>query len=319
MTHNHPVTRIDLQDPTRVAAVQAERGMFAQYDLDYRAHTIKIDEYGLCLRVLECGQGEPLVMVPGGAGDAVFFAPLIAQLSGYRVIAINRPGGGMSDGIDHRQLDLRDLAIRTIETVVAAFELDSVAMLANSMGGLWAFWYALAHPERVSRMVQIGCPALLLGTSAPFFMRLLAVPGLNALIARAMQPSDLASAADGLKSQGSYPEDIARIPPAGSEAVYRFFNLPTYRDSWKTLVSAVLTPLGPRPKYVLDEALLRQVDLPVQFIWGDNDPFGSLDVARQAAEMLPEAQLHQLRAGHLPHIDQPEAVAPLVQQFLDQS
>ena len=48
------------------------------------------------------------------------------------------------------------------------------------MSGLWAFWYALDSPERVSKIVQMGCPGIIIHFGVPFFMRLLCVQGVNA-------------------------------------------------------------------------------------------------------------------------------------------
>lgn len=316
MTSQTIITRINHQDPRCISATEAEERLFARFDLDYRVHTINLTDPDLRLRVLEVGEGPPLLMVPGGTGDAVFLAPLMAELKGWRIIALNRPGGGMSDGIDHRQVDLQRLAVKTLETVADAFDVERVPVISNSMGGLWSFWYALANPDRVSRMVQMGCPALILDSSAPFFMRLLSVPGINSLIANAMQPQSIDKALEGLRMQGSSQEDIDRIPREGAEAAYHFFHLPTYKDAWKTLISGIATLGGARPQYQLRANALRQVKCPVQFVWGDKDPFGGLDVARKAVEIIPDARLHAMQAGHLPFLDKPEETGRVVREFL---
>ncbi len=318
MNNNSIITRIDHDNPNNVAALEAEQRLFAHYGLDYKVHFVEMDEPNLCLRVLDVGEGRPLLMVPGGTGDAVFFAPLMAELKGWRMIAVNRPGGGMSDGIDHRKVNVRRLAVNTLRTVADAFGLDRVPIVCNSMGGLWSFWYALDSPERVSKMAQMGCPALILNTSAPFFMRLLGVPGINRFVAPTMQPKSVDVALDGLRFQGSSQEDIDRIPKVGAEAVYHFFNLPTYLDSWKSLVSAVANLTGANPSYQLPADELRLVRQPVQFIWGENDPFGGLDVARQATRIIPSAALYEMCTGHLPFLDQPEETGRVIREFLSE-
>jgi pimeloyl-ACP methyl ester carboxylesterase len=255
-------------------------------------------------------------MVPGGSGDAWFFAALMAELTGHRMIVLNRPGGGMSDGIDHRQVDVRQLAVNTVRSVADAFELERVPIVCNSMGGLWSLWYALAHPERVSKMAHMGCPALILNTSAPFFMRLIGVPGINNLLAPTMQPKSIEQALDGLRHQGSSREDIDRMPQAATEAAYHFFHLPTYLDTWKTLIAAVATLQGANPRYQLGADELQQVQQPVQFVWGENDPFGDLDVAREVVKVTPNARLHEMSVGHLPFFDQPQATGQVINAFL---
>jgi len=316
MNNNPTVTRIDPNDPVSQAALDAERRYFTYYGLDYQSHIIRMDEPDLRLRVLEVGEGPPVLMVPGGAGDAFIFAPLMAQLTGWRMIAINRPGAGLSDGIDHRQVDLRQLAANTVRTVADAFDLKRVPIICNSMGGLWSFWYTLAYPDRVSSMVQMGCPALILNTSAPFFMRLVGVPGINRFIAPQMQPKSIETTLDGLRFQGSSQEDIDRMPRAAADAAYRMYQLPTYLETWKSLIGAVANVGGANPKYQLRADELEHIEQPVQFLWGENDVFGDLNVAHQATRTIPNAQLYEMNTGHLPFMDQPEACGPVIREFL---
>lgn len=316
MKEKYTITRIDHDDPLSKAALEAEERLFAHYDLDYKVRFVEMEEPDLRLRVLEVGSGRPVLMVPGGAGDAWPLAALMAELQGWRMIAINRPGSGLSDGVDHRQVDLRLLAANTIRAVADAFELERVPIVCNSMGGLWSTWFTLEYPERVSQMVQMGCPALVLDTSAPFFIRLIGVPGINRFIAPSMQPKNVDTAVDFLKFQGSSQEDIARLPREAAEAAYHFYQLPTYLDTWKTLISAVTTIAGGRAKYQLGADLLRRVQQPVQFVWGENDVFGDLGVARQVTQIMPNAELHEMETGHLPFLDQPEETGRVIREFL---
>jgi pimeloyl-ACP methyl ester carboxylesterase len=316
MNDNPTITRIDLDDPRSKNALNAEQRLFEHYSIDYKSHYIEMDELNLRLRVLEVGEGPAVLMVPGGAGDAFIFAPLMAQLTGWRLIAFNRPGSGLSDGVDHRQVDLRQLAASSLRSVADAFDLDHVPIICNSMGGLWSFWYTLAHPDRVSSMVQMGCPALILNTSAPFFMRLLGVPGINRFIAPNMQPKSIDTTLDGLRFQGSSQEDIDRMPRAAADAAYHMYQLPTYLDTWKSLVAVVATVRGANPRYQLRADELERIEQPLQFIWGEKDVFGDLDVAHQAARIIPNAQLHKMQTGHLPFLDQPQACGSLIREFL---
>jgi pimeloyl-ACP methyl ester carboxylesterase len=316
MENHRRITRINHDDPRSKAALEVEQRLFSHYGLDYKVHFVEIDEPNLRVRVLEVGEGKPLLMVPGGSGDAWFFAALMAELKGYRMIALSRPGGGMSDGIDHRDVDVRSLAVKTLSSVADAFEMDRMPIVCNSMGGLWSFWFSLDSPNRVSRMAQLGCPALILDTSAPLFMRLLGVPFIDSFVAPNMQPKSIDKALDGLRLQGSSQEDIDRMPSEAAEVAYHFFHLPTFLDTWKSLISAVTTLTGADPKYQLRADQLQQVQCPVQFVWGENDPFGGLDVARQAVQLIPNAVLHEMRTGHLPFMDQPKETGRVIAEFL---
>jgi len=137
-TRVHPI--LEQTDPRVKAAQEAEQRLFQHYGLDYETKYIELNEPKIRVRVLEVGSGPPVLMVPGGVGDAWIFLSLMAQLAGYRMIVVNRPGGGMSEGIDHRAVDARQLAVDTLASVLDHFGLERVPVIGNSMGGLWSFW-----------------------------------------------------------------------------------------------------------------------------------------------------------------------------------
>lgn len=307
---------LERTDPQVIAAQKAEQRLFDHYRLEARTHFVQLDKPRIQVRVLECGNGPPLLMVPGGVGDGWIWVSLMAKLEGWRLIVVNRPGGGMSDGIDHRTIDMRQLAVQTLSAVLDYFKLGHVPVICNSMGGLWSFWLALDRPERVSTMVQLGCPALILGTAAPFPMRLLSIPGLNQLLIKAMIPANRAKARAFPTFLGHPPEVGAGWSEAEAECSYQFPRLPTYKTAWLSLMEVVLSLSGAKPTYRLDADELKQVQSPVLFIWGDNDPFGSLETAHQAQEVVPKARLHSMPGGHLPWWDDVDRCARVIREYL---
>ncbi len=53
----------------------------------------------------------------------------------------------------------------------------------------------------------------------------------------------------------------------------------------------------------------------MQFLRGERDPFAGLDVARRAMELMPNARLHEMNAGHLPFLDDPTECSKIVKEF----
>src|SRR5258708_13162986 len=95
------------------------------------------------------------------------------------MIALDRPGCGLSDGFDYSSVDdIRGHAVTFLGAVLDALGLDRARIVANSMGGLWSLWLALDRPERVSSLPLLGCPALAAGTSAPAALRIISPPAL---------------------------------------------------------------------------------------------------------------------------------------------
>lgn len=311
-----PVLRIDREHPRVRAAAGAEQRLFAHYQLHPREHRIPCSALDLTLRAVECGEGAPLILIPGGGGELFQFIPTMPHLAGHRLIAVDLPGGGLSDTVDHRQVDMRTLAREALQSVLDAFELDAAPFLTNSRGAQWTFWFAQAYPERVARMVHTGCPALILGTSAPLPMRLLSVPGLNRVIFRLANPRWPDQVKSTLKMLGTSEQGLDALPAVFFETACAMFNLPNYRLAWLSFLESMLRLTGPNPRYVMNEEDLREIRQAVDLIWGRNDPFGNLDIAARVAEALPDATLREMDAGHVPPFDDPAECARLAREAL---
>lgn len=310
MTRSEPAPAF-VDDARSRAALTAEAALFREYGLEPQTRWIRLPSTGIRVRVTVCGEGEPILVLPGGSGDAFAYVPLMAELRDRRWIAINRPGGGLSEALDHRRVDLRDVAVELVDAVLDDLEVERATLVSNSMGGLWAFWYAIARPTRVVNLVELGCPALLLGTSAPAFLRLLALPGIGGLVARVMQPNTPEAAARGLQRSMGVPTSV-QLSRAFLETSVAMFALPTFRRTWQTLVAAVLGPGEAGARYPLGESALRGVEVPVLFIWGAQDPFGDPAVGRAACDLLPAGRLQVVGEGHLPHLENPGACAAAI-------
>lgn len=94
-----------------------------------------LPRHGIRVRVTETGEGDPVVIVPGNTGDGFPFIALLPYLLGRRVITINRPGGGLSEGMAHTRVDFHDFAVETLTTVFDALGLVRAPIIAHSMGG----------------------------------------------------------------------------------------------------------------------------------------------------------------------------------------
>jgi len=61
-------------DPKVINARNAEKALFNHYAIEAKEHYITLTEQQIKVRVLEIGDGEPLVIVPGNTGDAFVLA-----------------------------------------------------------------------------------------------------------------------------------------------------------------------------------------------------------------------------------------------------
>ena len=302
--------RVAIQS-AELAFREAERRYFERERLIVEERFVQLARPSLRARVLERGTGEPVLMLHGGGGVAAHWAPLIARLDGYRVIAPDRPGCGLTDAFDNRGVNLRDHAVAFIGGVMDALQVEHAHIVAGSMGGLWSLWFALAAPERVRSLALLGAPANVLGSSAPLGFRLLGVPWLNARML-ALEPPSTRQARTLFARMGHDPDTLA---PEFIELMARAEQLPAYPQHWLSLLENSWY-LG-RNRVRLGAGDLRRVKQPVQLIWGSRDPFGPPAIGEQMRAILPDARIVTLAAGHLPWVDEPERCAEIVRDFLE--
>lgn len=311
------IVRIEDSHPDVRAAANAEARLFRHYGLDYNVHHVRLNQPAVRVRVLELGEGPTVLMIPGGNGVTGEWVPLMAELRGYRLLAINLVGGGLSDAVDIRTIDYPSLTRNVISSVLARFDLPRVPIIAGSIGGLWALWFALSDPGRVVKMVQCGCPAFVLGTSAPLPMRLLSIPRLNEILfplAKPSAPEDVRTVFT--KLLGMDPEISENLPEVIPELFYHMFHLPTYRLATLSFLETVLTLTGSRRMFQLGAAELGAVSQETLFVWGKQDTFGAPTIGERVDAALSHSTIEFVSTGHVPYLEQPQICASLIQPFL---
>ncbi len=106
----------------------------------------------------EVGHGQPIIILHGGPDfDHTYLLPDMDRLSdSYRLIYYDQRGRGKS--ADHVQPEdvTMDSDVEDLEGLRAYFELESVAVLGHSWGGLLSMEYAIRHPDRVSHLILMN-------------------------------------------------------------------------------------------------------------------------------------------------------------------
>jgi len=297
-------------DPTQ-SLEDAEVRVFERYGLDIRSRFLRVGTPSLRVNVVEAGNGPAALLVGGGGAGGAAWAPLMAGLTGMRLIVVSRPGAGQSDPFDYRGVDLRQHAVTFLEAVMDGLDLDRASLVANSMGGLWSLWFALDRPNRVAALVELGCPALLPRSSAPLSMRLLSLGRLARFVPEfGGRPVTLEA------GTASAPR---RLPPEMIEYLRRVERLWTRSPTRISLIQSALRLRGPRRALQLRDDELAHVTQPVLFIWGDRDDHGPPAVGRRAVSIMPNAAIEVLPSGHVPWLENPDRCAQLVLEFFARS
>ena len=110
--------------------------------------------FGAKIHYLEAGSGPAVILLHGLGGDATNWAPTIGPLSQkYRVIVPDQIGFGKSDKplINYRVGTLVDF----LDGFYKELKLDRASLVGNSLGGWTVAAFAIAHPEKVDRLVLV--------------------------------------------------------------------------------------------------------------------------------------------------------------------
>lgn len=245
------------------------------------------------------GNHPPLVLLHGIGGNRHAFDAILPALCVDRPVAAwDMPGYGGSRLHDYDFPDLAAALARMLDGLGWA----RVDLLGHSMGGMVAQQFALAHPERVRRLV-------LAQTSAVF-----GKPGVSddawrrAFLEARLGPLDA----------GQTPADFAGelvealVHEANAEAVEAaratMASLPaeSYRQALTTLVT-----------FDLLEALPK-IDAPALCLAGEHDRTAPAKAMRSMAERMPRARFECLPGvGHLAYLESPAAFVRAVTEFLD--
>ena len=272
---------------------------------------IEVDGGGR-VHLLEQGAGAPVVLLHGAGNPAGFLLPLLRELHGVHAIAPDRPGVGLSDPIDFPEGRYRQTAVAWLDRLLDTLELDTTTLLGHSGGAMWAMWYALAHPDRIRRLVLLGPPAVP-KTRCRLPLRLAATPVAGRLLSRLAPPSPgsvlrfahhVAREKDTL---ARHPDLVDLLVAAGRDPI-------TDRVSTAEL-RAFVSPFGFRRRSRVGPDELRRLAMPTLLIWGEHDPLGGASVARAVADLIPHARLEVLPTGHGPWLGQPTRTAAAVLEF----
>lgn len=266
------------------------------------------------VRLLSHGSGPPLVLLHGVSLSAAAWAPLLPALSGWRVLAVDLPGHGLSDPDSYRSGQVRRRARELIDDIFDALGLDEVSVVGHSLGGMLALWYAAAGTKRISGLVAIGEPAVALpGVRVRMPLSVLTVRGLGLGVLRSPSPRPVYRR---LLAQGLGRAEVAAAPDSLIDALRLSARRPGNARTVSSLMHAIDHFRRPRPESVLTTPELRTIAVPTMFIWGADAPYLTADHARRSIDQIPNATLHEVPGGHGPWLVDSERSAELIQTHL---
>ena len=303
-------------DQATVRFELAERRLFAACGVKVASRRVRLADPPVAVRVLEAGEGPPLVLVHGSGMSASTWAPLIPYLGARRLIAFDLPGFGLSDAFDYRGRPLRAHAVAQLTSLLDALDLERVPIVGTSLGGMWALCLAVDAPDRVSALASLGVPAAALpGMHGDPAFTALSTPFLRQLVARIGSPN-VATTRRAMARGVIGPRGAERAPDGFFEVVHEGMRQPGFRTAMLSHMWLAMRFGRPRPENFLSDIELGQLRVPVLMIWGNEDPYGGPEIGQRACSRLPDAHLEVMPGRHAPFLDDPERCGAFIDELL---
>lgn len=295
---------------------EAERRLWEYAGVTPTERRVPLVRTGVTVRIQEVGSGAPTLFIHGGPNSGSTWAPLVGKLRGIRCWIVDRPGTGLSEPLPLAARTVPSFADGFVADVLDALEISSAHLVGLSFGGYIGLRSAAAHPDRVERMVEMGCPAFVPRMRTPPFMRFLLFPGARRLM-NMLPPNDRANRSIFRQIGHGASLDAGRVPQ-----VFLDWYLALQRDTdtmrnETAMIARLGSIRGFDPSLTLSPDLFRSVRAKTLFLWGEDDTFGRPETARALVALMPKADLELLpRGGHLPWLDDPDHAAKVAETFL---
>jgi pimeloyl-ACP methyl ester carboxylesterase len=248
---------------------------------------------GVTTTVLEGGQGLPLVLLHGGIeSGGVYWAPVISRLAeSHHVVVPDVPGLGES--APSARLDSEFFADWFAE-LFQVTTMHKPTVIAHSLLGSMDTRFAAEHSDLLGRLVIYAAPAI-----GRYRLPL----GLMVLAVRfSLRPTERNSERF---SRWAF-HDLDRARRRDPEWYGAWDDYVRERGTVPHIKSTMRRLIKTETKQIPDDEL-RNVTCPTDLLWGRHDRFVSLQLAESASAKFGWP-LHVVEgAGHVPHIEHPEA------------
>jgi 3-oxoadipate enol-lactonase len=249
------------------------------------------------LTAVRTGAGHDLVILHSLLADRSAFDPVLPALAEkHRVTLINLPG---FDGSQPAMLALMDAYVATIEDGFDEFGIANDAVLmGNGFGGTVALAFALAHSNRIGKLVLSDAAACFPPEGRAAF----------AVMAQKVADGGLGAVAEIAAKRVHSPDYLAAHPEAIEQRKQVLLGIDPrgFQAACRILQETDLTPL------------LHHLRVPTLVVCGELDQATPPALNKVIANKVPAARYVELPGcGHCPPLEQPEAFLAAIKNFVE--
>jgi pimeloyl-ACP methyl ester carboxylesterase len=230
----------------------------------------------------------PVILIHGAGGSQLSWPPQIRRLNGQRVLTVDLPGHGKSEGAGRQEISEYALDILAF---MKALKLRGAVVVGHSMGSAIALTLAVQYPKQVLGLGLLGSGAKL--RVAPAILDLTANTGTFSNAVELVINHSFSEQADSQLKKLSIKQMLETRTPVlhGDFLACNAFN-------------------------ILNE--LPRIQTRTLILCGEKDAMTPPKFSEALRDGIPGAQLEIVpEAGHMLMLEQPEAVAKSLEQFLN--
>ncbi|MGD8406214.1 MAG: alpha/beta hydrolase [Anaerolineales bacterium] len=232
----------------------------------------------------------PVLLLHGAGGSHLSWPPQIRRLTGQRIFALDLPGHGKSDGVGMQDID--EYA-KSVYEFMKSVHLSNVVVVGISMGSAIAMSLALTYRKRV---IGLG----LIGSGAKLRVAASTLEG-------AANSSTFLPVVETV-IENSYGSNVdPRVKELAVQQMAETRRAVLYGDFLACDAFDVMERVD-------------KIDIPTLIICGSQDRMTPPSRSTYLHEHIEGSQMHILEGtGHMAMIEQPEMVAGLLAEFVEQT
>ncbi|MCF8029136.1 MAG: alpha/beta hydrolase [Desulfobacteraceae bacterium] len=269
-------------------------------------HSRFVEIDGARVHYRDRGSGPPLILLHGVMASLHTWDGWVEQLGdSYRIIRVDAPGHGLTGPVPGFTYDEQHI-VAFLEKFVDTLVIDRFYLAGNSLGGYMAWNYAVAHPDRVRKLIlldPVGYPQ-----KPPWIIRTVSLPVVG-FFARHMAPRFVVA--------GNV-EDVYGDPGRMDKSVIDRYHELLLRPGNRDAMVEIFRELKARSKDPDLGEEIKRLRVPTLLMWGEKDLWVPPEHISRWKANVPGLEVRTYAdAGHIPMEELPEKTAREARKFLE--